>query len=94
MLVVFLDCIVVKIRDNQRIVNKAIFVALRINLSGNKELLGLWLAENEEAKFWLSILTELKNRGVEDILIAVLEILLATLNIAIADPVNRATRQL
>ena len=51
----------VKVRDNQRVVNKAIFVALGINLSGNKELLGLWLAENEGAKFWLSVLTELKN---------------------------------
>lgn len=71
--VVFMDCIVVKVRDNQRVVNKAIFVALGINLSGNKELLGLWLAENEGAKFWLSVLTELKNRGVEDILIACID---------------------
>lgn len=55
-----MDCIVVKVRDNQRVVNKSIFVALGINLSGNKELLGLWLAENEGAKFWLSVLTELK----------------------------------
>ena len=68
--VVFMDCIVVKVPDNQRVVNKAIFVALGINLSGNKELLGLWLAENEGAKFRLSVLTELKNQGVEDILIA------------------------
>ena len=68
--IVFMDCIVVKVRDNQRVINRAIFVALGINLSGNKELLGLWLAENEGAKFWLSVLTELKNRGVEDILIA------------------------
>lgn len=68
--IVFMDCFVVKVRDNQRVINKAIFVALGINLSGNKELLGLWLAENEGAKFWLSVLTELKNRGVEDILIA------------------------
>lgn len=68
--IVFMDCIVVKVRDNQRVINKAIFVALGINLSGNKELLGLWMAENEGAKFWLSVLTELKNRGVEDILIA------------------------
>lgn len=68
--IVFMDCIVVKVRDNQRVINKAIFVALGINLLGNKELLSLWLAENEGAKFWLSVLTELKNRGVEDILIA------------------------
>ncbi len=54
-------------------VNKAIFVALGINLSGPKELLGLWLAENEGAKFWLSVLTELKKWGVEDILIACID---------------------
>lgn len=68
-----MDCIVAKVRDNQRVVNKAIFVALGINLFGNKELFDLWLAENEGAKFWLSVLTELKNRGVEDILIACIE---------------------
>ena len=68
-----MDCIVVKVRDNQCVVNKAIFVALEVNLSGNKELLGLWLTENEGAKFWLSVLTELKNRGVEDILIACID---------------------
>ena len=71
--VVFMDCIVVKVRENQRVVNKAIFVALGINLSGNKELLGLWLAENEGVKFWLSVLTELKNRGVVEILIACID---------------------
>ena len=71
--VVFMNRIVVKVRDNQRVVNKAIFVALGINLSGNKELLGLWLAENEEAKFWLSVLTKVKNRCVEDILITCID---------------------
>ena len=71
--IVFTDCIVIKVRDNQRVVSKAIFVALGINLSGNKELLGLWLAENEGTKFWLSVLTELKNRGVENILIACID---------------------
>lgn len=68
--IVYMDCIVVKVKDNQRVINKAIFVALGINMQGNKELLGLWMAENEGAKFWLSVLTELKNRGVEEILIA------------------------
>ena len=68
--IVYMDCIVVKVKDNQRVTNKAIFVALGINMQGNKELLGLWMAENEGAKFWLSVLTELKNRGVEEILIA------------------------
>lgn len=68
--IVFMDGIVVKIRDGQRIVNKSIHIVLGINLQGRKELLGLWLTENEGAKFWLGILTELKNRGLRDILIA------------------------
>ena len=50
--IVYMDCIVVKVKDNQRVINKAIFVALGINMQGNKELLGLWMAENEGAKFW------------------------------------------
>lgn len=68
--IVYLDCIVIKIRDNTRVINKAIYLALGVNMEGKKELLGLWMSENEGAKFWLSVLTELKNRGVEDILIA------------------------
>ena len=68
--IVYMDSIVVKVKYNQRVINKAIFVALGINMQGIKELLGLWMAENEGAKFWLSVLTELKNRGVEEILIA------------------------
>ena len=68
--IVYLDCIVVKIRQNKRVINKSIYLALGINIEGHKELLGLWLSENEGAKFWLSVLTELKTRGVEQILIA------------------------
>lgn len=68
--IVCLDCIVVKIRQDKRVINKAIYLALGVNLSGHKELLRLWLAEHEGAKFWLAILTELQNRGVKDILIA------------------------
>lgn len=68
--IVYLDCIVFKIRQNQRVINKSMYVALGINMQGQKELLGLWLAETEGAKFWLSVLTELKNRGLQDILIA------------------------
>ena len=68
--IVYLDGIVVKIRQDKQVINKFIFLALGVNLQGQKELLGLWLAENEGAKFWLSVLTELKNRGVKDILIA------------------------
>lgn len=68
--IVYLDCIVVKVRQDNRVINKAIFLALGINLEGHKELLGMWLAEHEGAKFWLGVLTELKNRGVQDMLIA------------------------
>ena len=68
--IVYLDCIVLKIRHNKRVVNKSMYLALAINLAEQKELLGLWLAETEGAKFWLSVLTELKTRGVQDILIA------------------------
>ena len=67
--IVYMDCIVVKVRQNGSVINKAVFLALGINTEGQKELLGMWLAENEGAKFWLSVLTELKNRGLQDILI-------------------------
>jgi transposase-like protein len=68
--IVYLDCIVLKIREGMRVVNKAIYLALGVNMDGHKDLLGLWMSENEGAKFWVSVLTELKNRGVTDILIA------------------------
>lgn len=68
--ILYLDCIVVKIRQDKRVINKAIYVALGVNIQGHKELLGLWMSENEGAKFWLSVLTELKNRGVKDVFVA------------------------
>ncbi len=68
--IVYLDCLVVKIRQDKRVINKAVYLALGVNMEGHKELLGMWLSENEGAKFWLSVLTELQNRGVKDILIA------------------------
>ncbi|MXP17558.1 IS256 family transposase, partial [Glaesserella parasuis] len=68
--IVYLDCIVVKVRQDGRIINKSVFVALGVNLEGHKELLGLWIAENEGAKFWANVLTELQNRGLKDIFIA------------------------
>ncbi len=68
--IVYLDCIVLKIRQDKRVINKSVYLALGVNLEGNKELLGMWLSENEGAKFWLGVLTELQNRGVKDILIA------------------------
>jgi putative transposase len=71
--IVFLDAIVVKIRDNGHVVKKSIYLALAITLEGKKELLGLWIDQSEGAKFWLGVLTELKNRGVKDILIAAVD---------------------
>lgn len=68
--IVYLDCIVVKIRQDKQVINKAVYLALGVNLEGHKELLGLWISQNEGAKFWLNVLTELQNRGVKDILIA------------------------
>lgn len=68
--IVYLDCIVLKIRQDKRVINKSVYLALGVNLEGHKELLGMWLSENEGAKFWLGVLTELQNRGVKDILIA------------------------
>ena len=68
--IVFFDCFLVKVRENKRILNKAVYVALGINQAGKKDILGLWMSENEGAKFWLGILTELKNCGLQDILIA------------------------
>ncbi len=68
--IVILDAIVLKIRDKGAVRNKAAYVALGVNLEGQKDVLGIWIDDSEGAKLWLSILTELKNRGVEDILIA------------------------
>jgi putative transposase len=68
--IVFFDCLVVKVRHEKRIINKAVYVALGIDLSGRKDILGLWISENEGAKFWLGNLTEMKNRGMTDMLIA------------------------
>lgn len=68
--IVYLDCIVVKVHQDKRVINKAVYLALGVNTEGNKELLGIWMSENEGAKFWLSVLTELQNRGVKDIFIA------------------------
>ena len=68
--IVYLDCLVVKIRQDRRVINKSVYLALGVNMEGHKELLGMWLSENEGAKFWLNVLTELQNRGVKDILIA------------------------
>jgi putative transposase len=71
--IVYLDCIVLKIRQDKRVISKSIYLALGVNLEGHKELLGLWLAETEGAKFWLSVLTELQGRGLKDIFIAAVD---------------------
>ncbi|WP_435235874.1 IS256 family transposase [Psychromonas sp. PT13] len=71
--IIYLDCIVLKIRQDKRVINKAVYLALGVNMEGQKELLGMWMSENEGAKFWLNVLTELQNRGVKDILIACID---------------------
>lgn len=68
--IVYLDGLVVKVHQDGRVLKKTVHVALGVNLEGQKEVLGLWLAEAEGAKFWLSVLTELQNRGLKDIFIA------------------------
>ncbi|KUO64781.1 MAG: transposase [Gracilibacter sp. BRH_c7a] len=68
--VVFLDAIHFKVRKENRIVNKAAYSVLGINMAGQKEVLGIWIGENESASFWLGVCNDLKHRGVEDILIA------------------------
>ena len=68
--IVYLDCIHVKVRDAGVVRAKAVYLALGINMAGEKEILGLWISQNEGAKFWLQVVTELKNRGVQDIFIA------------------------
>lgn len=71
--IVFLDAIHVKMRRNGHVENCAVYLALGITREGNKELLGLWVGESEGAKFWLNVLTELRNRGLQDILIACID---------------------
>ena len=68
--IVYLDALVIKTRDQGVVGNKSAYLAMGINVDGTKEVLGLWLEANEGAKFWLKVITELKNRGVEDIFIA------------------------
>jgi putative transposase len=68
--IVFFDALVAKVRHEGRVINKAVHLALGVNLEGKKELLGMWMTQNESSKFWLSVMTELQNRGVKDIFIA------------------------
>jgi putative transposase len=71
--IVFLDAIHLKLRRSGHVQTQAVYLALALTMEGEKELLGLWVGESEGAKFWLSVLTELKNRGVTDILIAAID---------------------
>src|ERR1700694_1563486 len=71
--IVFLDALYVKMRHEGRVENRAVYVAIGVDLEGRKEVLGLWTSGNEGAKFWLGVLTELKNRGVRDVLIVCID---------------------
>ena len=71
--VVYMDALYVKIRDGGHVQNRAIYVAIALNMEGGKEVLGLWTSANEGAKFWLQVMTELRNRGVEDVFIACID---------------------
>lgn len=70
---VYLDCMHYKVRENGRVVTRAIYNILGVDLEGKKDLIGMYVSESEGAKFWLSVITDLKNRGVEDILIACID---------------------
>lgn len=71
--ILYFDALMVKSREEGPVVNKAVYLALGINLEGEKELLGLWMSQSEGAKFWLSVFSELKNRGVEDCFVACID---------------------
>lgn len=68
--IMYLDCIHVKARDNHVIINKAVYLAIGVNMEGKKELLGIWIGKNKVCKFWMQVVTELKNRGVAQIYVA------------------------
>ena len=68
--VVFLDAIHYHVRSEEQIMKKAVYIAIGVNLDSRKDVLGMWVGENESAKFWATVLNGLKNRGVEDIFIA------------------------
>ena len=70
-LIVWMDGIVFKVRENSKVINKTIYIAIGLRVDGRKEILGLWLGKNESAAFWMTVLTDLRARGVNDILITV-----------------------
>lgn len=71
--VIFLDAIHYHVRDEGRIIKKAVYICMGVDMDGRKDILGLWVGENESSKFWLSVINDLKSRGVEDILIACID---------------------
>ncbi|MBA9071680.1 hypothetical protein FHR71_005466 [Methylobacterium sp. RAS18] len=71
--IVFFDALRIKVRDEGVVCNKAVHIALGVRADGSKEILGLWLEQNEGVKFWLRVMNELRNRGVEDVLLAVVD---------------------
>lgn len=68
--ILYLDCLNVKARDNNMVINKAVYLAIAVNMEGKKELLGIWIGKNEGSKFWMQVVTDLKNRGVESLYVA------------------------
>ena len=68
-LIVWMDGIVFKVRENSKVINKTVYIAVGLRIDGKKEVLGLWLGKNESSSFWMSVLTDIKARGVQDILI-------------------------
>ena len=68
--IIYLDCLVVKGREGNSIINKSVYLAVAVNIEGKKELLGIWIGKNEGAKFWMQVVNELKNRGVQQIYVA------------------------
>jgi putative transposase len=68
--IVYLDALVVKIRDGQAVRNYACYLAIGVNLDGERDVLGIWFQRTEGAKFWLAVLTDLRQRGVADVLVA------------------------
>lgn len=71
--IVYFDALRVKIKEDKRIINKAVYLALGVGMEGNKELLGIWISQNEGAKFWLEVCNELSNRGLNDIFVACID---------------------
>ena len=71
--IVYMDAMHFKVRDDNKIVSKAAYICMALDMKGKKDILGIWIGESEGAKFWLSVCNDLKNRGVDDILIACMD---------------------